>query len=141
MKSDVGLAVRLWRWTLGRPAKHLVGTESGRTILLTLFIPSVDRDSKPVNQAFWKRKALEWLGQTFGGATAYPPGLGVWRDDGRGGRLVFDETIVIMSYMSKAAIDANIANLRGFMTRMGRETNQGSVAYVLRQEFCEIPID
>ena len=42
--------------------------------LLVLFIPSQDRDEKPIDQDHWKREALTALGKLFGGATAYPEG-------------------------------------------------------------------
>ena len=65
--------------------------------LLVLFIPSVDRDETPVDQDSWVARALETLGHEFGGATAFPKARGVWRDDARGGRLVFDEPVVGLS--------------------------------------------
>ncbi|HTX01406.1 MAG TPA: hypothetical protein VMD59_21660 [Acidimicrobiales bacterium] len=38
----------------------------------TLFIPSVDRDDQPVDQAYWIEQALEELAMLFRGATAFP---------------------------------------------------------------------
>src|SRR5262249_22916959 len=49
------------------------------TALLVLFLPSVDRLARPVDQDHWVNRALEFLGAKFGGATAYPKGRGVWR--------------------------------------------------------------
>lgn len=48
--------------------------------LLVLFVPSVDRDSSPIDQDDWVRQALEHLGVAFGGATAFPKARGVWLD-------------------------------------------------------------
>src|SRR5204863_198510 len=76
--------------------------------LVTLFIPSVDRDMQPVDQAHWKRAALEFLGVHFGGATAFPRGEGVWRDDQQGGNLIFDEPIVIHSYTDPDVLEHTI---------------------------------
>ena len=66
------------------------GAEKGAATLLVLFIPSVDRYEQSVNQDAWVDRALEFLGSTFGGATAFPKAKGVWRDDDRGSTLVFD---------------------------------------------------
>jgi hypothetical protein len=68
--------------------------------LLVLHIPSHDRNEAPIDQETWVEKALEFLGKTFHGATAFPKARGVWRDDERGGRLVFDEPVIIQCYTS-----------------------------------------
>ena len=49
------------------------------TLQVTLFVPSVDRDGKPIGQDRWREDALRTLGRLFRGATAFPPGRGVWR--------------------------------------------------------------
>jgi hypothetical protein len=38
--------------------------------LLVLYIPSGDRDEKPIDQELWVNKALAMLGTPFGGGTA-----------------------------------------------------------------------
>src|SRR5436309_1531196 len=59
-----------------------------KRVLVVLFIPSVERDgATPIDQDSWVKAALELLGSTFGGATAYPKARGIWRDDERGGAL------------------------------------------------------
>ena len=60
---------------------EIAGVSKQESVLLVLFIPSVDRLSQSIDQATWERKALEVLGKCFGGATAFPKGKGVWRDD------------------------------------------------------------
>jgi hypothetical protein len=71
----------------------------GKRTLVVLFIPSVQRDGKtPVDQDHWVNEAMKTLGDAYGGATAYPRAKGVWRDDERGGVLVFDEPVVIHCY-------------------------------------------
>ncbi len=47
------------------------------TMQLTLFVPSVDRDGRPIPQPEWVEAALSTLGALFRGATAFPPGRGV----------------------------------------------------------------
>ncbi len=80
------------------------------------------------------------FGEIFGGATAYPKARGVWRDDERGGTLVFDEPVVVHCYMVPEAIEeeANLAKLAAFCRRMGRETNQGEIGLVIADEYLAI---
>ena len=69
--------------------------------------------------------ALRALGTLFGGATAFPQGKGVWRDDAQGGKLLFDEPVVNQCYTSEQAVERQVAKLREFLHRMGREAKQG----------------
>jgi hypothetical protein len=65
-------------------------------------------------------------------ATAYPRGVGKWRDDDNAGALVTDEPTVVTSYANPADVtDAALAELRTFLHRLGRETNQGEVGIVV----------
>jgi len=57
------------------------------TSLIVVFVPSKDRDGQPIDQDYWVDEVLMTLGKLFRGATAYPRGRGVWRDDERGGVL------------------------------------------------------
>ena len=73
--------------------------------LLVLYIPSGDRDEKPIDQVKWVDKALEMFGSTFGGGTAFPQGKGVWRDDARAGKLIYDAPVVIQCYTNEADLE------------------------------------
>jgi hypothetical protein len=68
-------------------AQALGTTEPAGTYPIAIFIPSVDREGVPIDQAYWIKEALTVLGRRFGGATAMPPSTGVWRDDEQGGEL------------------------------------------------------
>ena len=59
--------------------------------LLVVFVPSRDRVGSPIDQEYWVDEVLTTLAQLFRGATAYPRGRGVWRDDERGGALIKEE--------------------------------------------------
>lgn len=100
---------------------------------VTLFIPSVERTGEPIDQAYWAEEALKMLGLLFRGATAFPPSRGVWRDDERGGELLFDDTRMVLSYVAEGLLEDPrlLDRLRGFLCRMGRETNQGEVGVVI----------
>jgi len=115
--------------------------ERHKRVLVVLFIPSVERDGRTaVDQDQWLRDALEVFGRVFGGATAYPRAKGVWRDDERGGTLVFDEPVVIHCYTTPEDIeeDKNLAELATFCRRMGRETKQGEVGLIIADEYISI---
>jgi hypothetical protein len=106
-----------------------------------MFIPSVERDGKTaVDQPRWVTKALETLGKLFGGATAFPKARGVWRDDDKKGKLVFDEPVVMHCYTSQEQIedDKKLEKLRAFCRRMGKETNQGEIGLVIDGEYLAI---
>ena len=106
--------------------------------LLVLFIPSHDRNHRPINQDYLVSSALECLGELFGGATAYPRGKGVWRDDVQGGELLFDEPVVIQCYTTEALIERHAAELRAFLIEMGSKCGQGAVGFVIDQDYLEI---
>jgi hypothetical protein len=96
------------------------------TLLFVLFVPSADRYGEEIDHDRWVREALATFGRLFRGATAYPRARGVWRDDDRGGELVFEEPTIVTCYANPRDVDdAALAVLRGFLHRLGRETNQG----------------
>jgi hypothetical protein len=78
------------------------------------------------------------LGELFGGATAFPKGRGVWRDDARGGRLVYDRPVVIQCYTSERQIARSAARLREFLVQLGIQTRQGAVGLVIDRDYLEI---
>ncbi len=113
----------------------------GKRVLVVLFVPSVERDgSTTVDQDGWVREALSLFGDVFGGATAYPRARGVWKDDERGGSLVFDDPVVVHCYTVPSAIEDehNLGRLAAFCRRMGRDTNQGEIGLVIADEYFAI---
>ncbi len=111
---------------------------SRKTILVVLFVPSVERDGvTAINQESWVSEALETFGRLFGGATAFPRARGVWRDDEMGGRLVKDEPIVIHCYTTPndLADSDRLARLGDFCRRIGREAKQGEIGLVIGDEY------
>jgi hypothetical protein len=115
-----------------------LGASKGASTLLVLFIPSKDRTDQPIDQGYWVEEALTALGALFGGATAFPQGKGVWRDDAQGGRLLFDEPVVIQCYTSEQAIENRAEELKAFLHRMGREAQQGAIGLVIDRDYLEI---
>ena len=80
------------------------------------------------------------FGDVYGGATAYPRAKGVWRDDERGGVLVFDEPVVIHCYTTPkdSGSQAKLKKLAAFCRRMGREAKQGEIGLVVADEYFAI---
>lgn len=102
------------------------------TLQVTLFVPSVDRDGHSIDQARWREETLRVFGRLFRGATAFPPGRGVWRDDDRGGELVFDDTVLVTSYVDPAVLQgSSLRELRRFLHQLGREARQGEIGIVV----------
>ena len=115
-----------------------LGASKSASTLLVLFIPSADRDSQAIDQDTWVEEALRTLGECFGGGTAFPQGRGVWRDDARGGVLVYDEPVVIQCYTASELIEQQAGKLREFLVRMGVEAKQGAVGLVIDRDYLEI---
>jgi len=56
----------------------------------------------------------------------------VWRDDARGGTLVYDETVLVTSYVDPEVLtDQTLRGLRAFLHRLGREGRQGEIGIVI----------
>jgi hypothetical protein len=115
-----------------------LGASKAASALLVLFIPSKDRSNQPIDKGFWVEEALNVLGTLFGGATAFPQGRGVWRDDAQGGKLLFDEPVVIQCYTSEHMLENQMYALSDFLHRMGREARQGAIGLVIDGDYLEI---
>ena len=115
--------------------------DTKQSTLLVLFIPSANRFGRSLGkkeQDRWVRKALQVLGENMGGATAFPRGLGVWRDDDQEGKLVWDKPVLIQCYTDEVTLEQNAAPLRELLIEMGTETSQGAVGFVIDRDYYEI---
>jgi hypothetical protein len=83
-------------------------------------------------------EALAVLGCLFGGATAFPQGRGAWRDDARGGQLIFDAPVIMQYYTTEQALEDRAEELRDFLRRLGEEGQQGAVGIVFDRDYLEI---
>src|SRR5581483_5231052 len=109
-----------------RPEEVFHSTLPTGTSLLVVFVPSKDRDGQPIDQEHWVDEVLQTLGRLFRGATAYPRGKGVWRDDQRGGTLLTEEPVIVFSYVASADVTTgSLTELYRTLSRMGREARQG----------------
>ena len=71
------------------------------TSLIVVFVPSASRAGEPIDQNYWVDEVLATLGRLFRGASAYPRGRGVWRDDERGGILIREEPVLVFCYAAE----------------------------------------
>jgi hypothetical protein len=109
------------------------------TSLIVVFVPSQDRDGQPIEQEYWVDEVLTVLGRLFRGATAYPRGRGVWRDDDRGGVLLKEEPVIVFSYVAEAAVTvAALTELYRTLSRLGRKANQGEIGVVIDGKYYGI---
>lgn len=148
-RMPLDLVARKYRLILSDPniakgsmakSERALQADKRESTLLVLFIPSCDRDESPIDQERWVTAALAFLGRRFGGATAFPQGRGVWRDDRRGGRLVFDKPVIINCYADETALEAGADELRAFLVDMGTQTAQGAVGLVIDRDYIEIEL-
>ena len=106
---------------------------------VVIFIPDRNREGDPIDQQYWVDEALNVMGRIFRGATAFPPGRGVWRDDEVGGRLLRELTVMVVSYVDpKLLTGPTLRHLREFLHRFGRETRQGEVGIVINSKYYGI---
>jgi hypothetical protein len=104
------------------------------TQCFTIYIPNNDKNGKELgNQRKWILEALALLTELNGGATAMPPTEGVWGNEH--GELIWEHPVVVYSFIRVEAFQANLPRIREFLHRMGRETNQGGVAFEFQTEF------
>ena len=109
------------------------------TSLIVIFVPNRDRDAQPIDQEYWVDEILTVLGRLFRGATAYPRGRGIWRDDERGGTLLQEEPVIVFSYVAEAdPTTTALSELYRTLSRMGRQANQGEIGVVIDGKYYGI---
>jgi hypothetical protein len=117
---------------------EILQAHKSASTVLVLFVPSVDRLEALIDQEFWVAEALGVLGRLFGGATAFPQGRGVWKDDERGGQLIFDAPVIVQCYTTEQALEENAQRLRAFLIRLGKKARQGAVGFVIDRDYLEL---
>ncbi len=99
----------------------------------TVYIPNKDKAGKELgNQRLWVLEVIDLMTRLNGGATAMPV-EGAWRNEQ--GTTIWEYPVVVYSYLKPEVFFANLPAIREFLHRMGRETNQGEVAFEFEAEF------
>jgi hypothetical protein len=106
-----------------------LGSDGGTSVqCFTVYVPNKDRNGQEIgNQRKWVLDAILLLSEINGGATAMPPVEGGWWNDQ--GEVIWENPVVVYSFIRTEPFLANLSRLREFLHRMGRETNQGEVAF------------
>jgi hypothetical protein len=123
---------------VGLDVASALGADAGISVQsFSIYIPNKDRTGREIgNQRHWVLEALALLGMIGGGATAMPPVEGIWLDEQ--GQFVWENPVVVYTYIRLDAFIAHLPQLREFLHRMGRQTNQGEVAFEFDRRFFRI---
>ena len=103
----------------------------------TVYIPNKDQNGKEIgNQRMWVLEALRLLSTINGGASAMPPVEGAWMNDTS--EVIWENPVVVYSFVRTSEFLKNLPILREFLHRLGRETNQGEIAFEFQERFYRI---
>ena len=92
------------------------------TQIVSVYIPNKDRRGRSIRTARWIREAQEILTRTGEGYTTTPPHEGGWETADRALRR--EKTVIVYTYIKPERFLSQLAALREFLHRFGRETNQ-----------------
>jgi hypothetical protein len=115
-----------------------LGSDAGvSTQCITLYIPNKDQHGEEIgNQRKWVLEAVRLLSQINGGATVMPPVEGGWLNDES--EIIWENPVIVYSFIRPDEFVANLPRLREFLHRMGRETDQGEIAFEFDGRFYRI---
>ena len=110
-------------------AAALGAEREASTQVLSLYIPNKDRGGRRIITRPWIREAQEILTRVGEGYTTTPPHDGGWESEGREVRR--EKTVIVYTYIKPDRFVAHLAELREFLHRFGRETDQEVVVVEL----------
>jgi hypothetical protein len=115
-----------------------LGSDAGvSTQCFAIYIPNKDRSGQEIgNQRLWVLEAIRLLSEVNGGATAMPPVEGGWMNDEM--QIIWENPVVVYSFVRPDEFLQALPKLREFLHRMGRDTNQGEVAFEFDGRFYRI---
>lgn len=114
-----------------------LGAEASSSQCFSIYIPN--KDSKGIeigNQRKWVLEAMRLLSEINGGATAMPPVEGGWLSDEN--EIIWENPVVVYSFIRPDKFIVNLPRIRDFLHRVGRETNQGEIAFEFDGRFFRI---
>ena len=106
--------------------------------LLTLYIPNKDKDGNEFGaQRVWVLDASKLLARIGGGVTIMPPCEGGWLNE-ETGQVIWESPVLVYTFIKVDGFLSSLPALREFLHKMGRETNQGEVAFEFDGSFFRI---
>ena len=81
--------------------------------------------------------AATLLARIGGGVTIMPPAEGGWFDEDND-RIIWERPVVVYTYIKPEPFLARLPELRMFLHRLGRDTNQGEIAVEFDGAFYRI---
>lgn len=116
----------------------LGASEAVSVQVLTLYIPDKDRGGRELGtQRKWVLEAAELLAPMGGGVTIMPSAEGGWHD-GENDRIIWEHPVLVYTYIKPEPFLERLGELREFLHRLGRETNQGEVVYEFDGQFYRV---
>ena len=117
---------------------QVLGAEPSTSVQqLTLYIPNKDKEGEELgNQRKWVLEAAQLLAEIGGGVSIFPPMEGGWINED--GEIIWENPVLIYTFINEGPFLSMLPELREFLHRMGRETNQGEVGLEFDGEFYRI---
>lgn len=95
---------------------------------LTIYIPDRDQDGAEFGtQRRYVLEAAQLLARMGGGVTIVPPVEGGWLNP-QTNAIIWEHPVMVYTFVNPDAFVQLLPELRSFMHRLGRETQQGEVA-------------
>ena len=114
-----------------------LGADESSSQCISIYVPNKDRVGNEIgNQRLWVLEAMRLLSDINGGATAMPPVEGGWLSDDD--EIIWENPVVVYSFIRPDQFLSNMPRIREFLHRLGRETNQGEIAFEFDAVFHRI---
>jgi len=110
-------------------AAALGAEREASTQSLSVYIPNRDRRGRAIRTARWIREAEEILARIGEGFTTTPPHDGGWETGA--GKVRREKTVIVYTYIKPDRFMRGVRELRDFLHRFGRQTDQEVVVVEL----------
>ncbi len=115
-----------------------LGAEPGYSFqCFVVYIPNKDKDDQEIGtQRRWVLDLIRLLSEINRGVTSQPAEGGWLNDEGQ---IILEQPVIVYSYVKDhSEFVKSLPRLRAFLHRLGRETNQGEIAFEFEGRFYRI---